>query len=853
MFNSLKTRVIAMTSLMVILAIIILSILYTKTSTDQMKESLEVDAAKNIDFTKNYIQSQYNNITAFQDALIDLKNDELKDNMAIVFASLNIIYKEYTMGVITEEEAKAYMVEELSSIKILEDDSFFWIQDNSVPAQMIMYGEDRTLDNEVMDKTIYNSLKDTNQNIFEKASETANQEGQGYMEYFWYTGEELRNHVAYVKKYDHFDWVIAISYHKDSLLEEVSPLIDNAIEELNKINLSSISQDGYFFIFNSNSDMLVHPSLAGVNVAHVLNPLTKKSLTEELMGVADFTDQSLEYLWDKPSDQGNYIHQKVAYVTYFEPLDWYIASSFYTDEATNKVNAMILNISTVAVFLTIISGLMAYMIGRGLTEPLDTLIGQIEDIDYNEMPDNINVEGTSEINTLVKVMNKMILSIKGSQKEIEETHYQIQTIFDSMYKMAVISTDVNGLIETFNVGAENLLGYSADEMIGQFTPSIFHDKEEVIKRSAELSLQYEKAIDGFDTFVYIPKIQGYEEREWTYITKSGQKISVNLIVTKMTDTEGHLTGFLGLANDVSMRKDTEEQLKKRTEELKAAVKNLIVHEEHLEDMVRERTIKLEESVRTIQETQNQLIESEKMALLGSLVAGVAHEINTPVGIGVTLASSLEDRTRKIQVLLDDRKLTKGHIVDYIEMVMEVSKMLSRTMTQAGDLIQSFKLVAVDQSVESKRHFNLSEYVEEILNSLGSKFKRSNVDVKIQSDALIELNSYPGTFYQIFTNLLMNSLNHGFEELEGGSIIIKLQEIDDQVEIIYSDDGVGISELEVKKIFEPFYTTKRHKGGTGLGLNIVNNLVFQKLKGSISCESSPGKGITYKIVFPKENA
>ncbi len=205
------------------------------------------------------------------------------------------------------------------------------------------------------------------------------------------------------------------------------------------------------------------------------------------------------------------------------------------------------------------------------------------------------------------------------------------------------------------------------------------------------------------------------------------------------------------------------------------------------------------------------------------------------------------------MLLKDNKLTKRNLEEYVDVVSDIAKMLSHTMNQAGELIQSFKLVAVDQSIENKREFNLCEYTTEIINSLGSKFSRSNVTIDVDCDDVIKIFSYPGTFYQIFTNLMMNSLNHGFDNREEGHIKLSLREVEEHIEIIYKDDGIGISEEEVKKIFEPFYTTKRNKGGTGLGLNIVNNLIYQKLLGSFTCESKLGVGTKFKIIIPKEKA
>lgn len=852
MFNSLKARFIVSTVLLLVVTVTVLTILFSTNATSQIEEILINDAIKNIEFTKNYIYAQYDSIEHFRDELIESKRRELKSSMEIAFANVDNTYTEYLVGNLTESEAKALVSDEISKI-VYGDHNCFWIHELSDNPKMLMSVEYPELEGIILDDPIYKSVRDSNQNIYEYANDLVNRSEEGYFEYYWYQDDQLRLKEAYVKGFNEWDWVIGTNYDVNSIMNEADNLIEFSIDELNKINRSSVSEEGYFFIFDSNANMIVHPSLKGMNVKHVLSETTGKPLVDDLMGVADFEDTYLEYLWDHPEDRGNYSYIKQGYVTYFEPLDWYIVSTFYVDEAKTRVNKILIYITSTTLILLIIGGFISYLTGTSATKPLYSLVEKLEGINFNDIEESIDIQGTSEINTLTRSVNKMIHSIKESREDIIDTHSKLQSIMDSATKMSIVTTDPNGLIMSCNVGAENLLGYKSEELVNVATPMLFHLEDEVNARGEELSKIYKRRISGFDAMVVIANEVGYEEREWTYVKKDGAHLIVNIIVTRIIDRDGHIKGYLGLANDVTSKKETEEKLKKRTEELKSAVKNLIAHEEHLEDMVRSRTKQLQESLNTIQETQDQLIESEKMALLGSLVAGVAHEINTPIGIGVTLSSSLTGRTEKIKSLWDENKLTKKHVNEYIDLVEEVSKMLSRTMKQAADLIQSFKLVAVDQSVENERSFDLCEYTHEILNSLGSKFSRANIEVIVNCEDSIVISSYPGTFYQIMTNLLMNSLTHGYDGLESGQINIHLQDKDDHVEIVYQDDGHGITEEDMSHIFDPFFTTKRHKGGTGLGLNIVNNLIYQKLKGQMTCSSTYGEGVEFRIVIPKEKA
>lgn len=276
----------------------------------------------------------------------------------------------------------------------------------------------------------------------------------------------------------------------------------------------------------------------------------------------------------------------------------------------------------------------------------------------------------------------------------------------------------------------------------------------------------------------------------------------------------------------------------------------LIEEKHRYQMALERAnAELKNSLETIEQAQDRLVQSEKMAALGELVAGVAHEINTPVGVGVTAASFLDTKTKEIKKIYDSGELKRGELENFLQVVEEVSNSILINMERAAELISSFKQVAVDQSSETRRKFNVKEYIDEILLSLKPRYKKTGHHIRIDCDDDIELNSYPGVFSQILNNLIMNSLIHGFDGILEGIIQVQITREKDQVIFIYKDNGRGMTPEQKEKVFDPFFTTRRTKGGTGLGMSIVFNLVTQTLKGSIICESSIGKGVTFTITFP----
>ncbi len=247
--------------------------------------------------------------------------------------------------------------------------------------------------------------------------------------------------------------------------------------------------------------------------------------------------------------------------------------------------------------------------------------------------------------------------------------------------------------------------------------------------------------------------------------------------------------------------------------------------------------------------QDQLVESAKMAALGGLVAGVAHEINTPLGVSVTATTHLADQIDLFDREYKSGQLKKSSLDNLLRDAKDSCGMLTRNLRRASELISNFKQVAVDQSSEDRREFELQSYIEELIQSLRSQFKQGNHSIHLTSSSKIHLNNFPGVIAQIMTNLIMNSLNHGFKNKTHGEIFIALTLENNEIVIDYRDKGVGLSEQQREKVFEPFYTTARSTGGSGLGMSISYNLITSKLNGTINCLMS-SEGAHFRITFPQ---
>ncbi|KKO44740.1 ATPase [Arsukibacterium ikkense] len=279
----------------------------------------------------------------------------------------------------------------------------------------------------------------------------------------------------------------------------------------------------------------------------------------------------------------------------------------------------------------------------------------------------------------------------------------------------------------------------------------------------------------------------------------------------------------------------------------------------LEHKVSERTLALKTSnqellntLATLHQYQNQIVETEKMASLGQMVAGVAHEVNTPIGLGVTASTLLQDKLTDIQRAFTEKKLTSSQLERFLTESKENLGIIYRNLDRAASLISSFKQVAVDQSNDSQRSFNMAQLINEVLLSLRPNLKKTRHQLLVNCPADLVIESKPGPINQILINLVMNSLIHAFADNDQGEINISVAISGTRCQLMYRDNGSGVPETIKKRIFDPFVTTKRGEGGSGLGLHLVYNLVTQALNGKIIFNSTLGHGVEILIDFPVIN-
>jgi len=409
-----------------------------------------------------------------------------------------------------------------------------------------------------------------------------------------------------------------------------------------------------------------------------------------------------------------------------------------------------------------------------------------------------------------------IIISRSISRPLQKTFMLESAVEQSVDGIAV--SELDGSIRFANQAWAEMHGYGPDEIAGMNMDLFYTDeqlqgeftrfKKHVVKKGAHAGSLGHKRKDG-STFI-----------------------------SMMTSTILKGSGSAGLSI-VNIARDITEN-KKQEKELRVA-----------KEKTEETNIALQKSLEILKQTQDHLVESEKMVSLGGLVAGVAHEINTPLGVGLTAASFLADKIEEYEKLFLSGELKRSDLEKLMRISRESSTILLTNLGRAAELVRSFKQVAVDQSEVEHRKFNVKQYIDDVLVSLGPNFRQNRHAVSVQCPDDLEVESYPGVFSQVITNLLMNSLQHGFDHIDDGKISIDINknEKSDELLIDYHDNGKGMNKESEKKVFEPFFTTRRGQGGTGLGMHIVYNLVTQALGGKILCKSCLGKGTLFSISLP----
>ncbi len=404
-------------------------------------------------------------------------------------------------------------------------------------------------------------------------------------------------------------------------------------------------------------------------------------------------------------------------------------------------------------------------------------------------------------------------------RELEASEANFKGVVESAGD-GIIATDQRGDIVLFNQAAERMFGYMASEIIGR--------NVSVLMTSAD------SAAHGGYMQRYLDTDKAHViglGRDAIGLRKDGSCFPIHLALSE-TRTRAQGRRFTGIISDITAQKETQAALIEARDEALANARQL------------------RHTLENLHVTQDKLVQSEKLAGLGSIVAAVAHELNTPIGNCLMVASTLIERTRQFVDLVETGKLHRSELNEYAQNEIEGMTMLENGLSRAAELITNFKQVAVDQSSSRRREFGLAEVINGVIVLLRPTLRKSAHQFQIDIPPEIRMESHPGPIEQVVINLINNSVLHGFEGREQGTIQIAARADGCRVRLVYTDDGAGMSEEVRHRIFEPFFTTRLGKGGSGLGLSICYNLVTELLGGSIEVSTTPGAGCVFTIDLPR---
>ncbi len=420
-----------------------------------------------------------------------------------------------------------------------------------------------------------------------------------------------------------------------------------------------------------------------------------------------------------------------------------------------------------------------------------------------------------------------IRRLQSSQSSLKESESKFSSLFEQSPVASTLIRTADGRFVETNAAWLAQFGYQRDEVIGHTALELgMWVVPEDRKRLVDL-LVHDHSVDKFEV---------------RHRHKDGHEITC-LMSGRILPSEQQLLTIFTLV-DITQQRAVEQEIREINQQLEQRV---LARTEKLEIANRE----LEQALVSVHAMQAELVRTEKMAALGSLVAGVAHELNTPIGNSVTIGSTLQHQISGIFKEFTDNTMRRSGLQEFLENASWGTEILMRSLTRAAELIGSFKRVAVDQSSDLRRQFDLPTVLREVCLTIEPMYKNKPYDLALDLSTDIEMDSFPGALGQLITNFVSNALQHGFEGRAHGHMQLRARATArDQVTIQFSDNGVGMSEDTRNRVFDPFFTTKLGQGGSGLGMNIAYNIVREVLGGTIDIQTAPGAGVEITVTIPR---
>lgn len=588
------------------------------------------------------------------------------------------------------------------------------------------------------------------------------------------------------------------------------------------------NRDIFPFIIDENGFLIMHKFYNKENASIYRNTPQYKRVLKEKIG-------NFEILGN---DTDRWIIFK-----HFEPWNWIIGYRVDKNIKYNELYTFREMFLIISLIIVLMISVMVIVIVRKTLKPVDMLTSVSKRIASGDFNAKIDVSGVKELKILSTNFEKMrdkivedIHQLQVQEERIKAFNSQLQE--DVRLRTKELEEEKRVFETLFNDSSDGISllkdGKFIDCNLALLKLLDIKQKDEFLNLNPNM-ISPEMQPNGISSAVLVKENinkcleKGSIRFEWLHKKITGTEFWCEIVLTKIV-INGEIV-IHGVWRDIQDKKMLELELEN---------KNLDLQESNHE---------LEASMENLIITQNKLIESEKLAGLGSLVSGVAHEISAPIGLGITGASHLEYICEEVISKYESGTIPPEEWEHYLQSSNDLVKVIVKSLQKTEEIIKNFKQVAVDQTSEIKRVFNVKEYIKGILISMDRLFKERNIEFNIECDEMLQIESFPGLFAQVLTHLISNSLEHAYKDTDKGVISLNAKIEDKEFIFEYRDYGKGILQENISKIYEPFFTTNRNNGSIGLGLNIVYNLVTINLGGKIDCISTENRGTTFIIKVP----